>query len=44
VSSSDGGITWIATFTPNANVTDASNLVTLDNTGFTNAPGNAGSG
>ncbi|QOI07640.1 Ig-like domain-containing protein [Pseudomonas savastanoi] len=44
VSSSDGGITWTATFTPNANVTDASNLVTLDNTGFTNASGNAGSG
>ncbi|SOS41234.1 hypothetical protein PSCFBP2116_01299 [Pseudomonas syringae] len=44
VSSSDGGITWTATFTPNANVTDASNLVTLDNTGFTNASGNTGSG
>ncbi|KPX51820.1 hypothetical protein ALQ57_05653 [Pseudomonas amygdali pv. hibisci] len=44
VSSSDGGITWTATFTPSANVTDASNLVTLDNTGFTNASGNAGSG
>ncbi|RMM08139.1 BNR repeat-containing glycosyl hydrolase [Pseudomonas caricapapayae] len=44
VSSSDGGITWTATFTPTANVTDASNLVTLDNTGFTNASGNTGSG
>ncbi|WP_189662851.1 Ig-like domain-containing protein [Pseudomonas amygdali] len=44
VSSSDGGITWTATFTPNANVTDASNLVPLDNTGFTNASGNTGSG
>ncbi|EPN68714.1 Pyrrolo-quinoline quinone, partial [Pseudomonas syringae pv. actinidiae ICMP 19096] len=30
VSSSDGGITWTATFTPDANVTDASNLITLD--------------
>ncbi|WP_440094597.1 Ig-like domain-containing protein [Pseudomonas syringae] len=44
VSSSDGGITWTATFTPDANVTDASNLITLDNTGVTNASGNAGSG
>ncbi|PAB25620.1 Ig-like domain-containing protein [Pseudomonas savastanoi] len=44
VSSSDGGITWTATFTPNANVTDASNLITLDNTGVTNASGNTGSG
>jgi hypothetical protein len=33
VSSSDGGITWTATFTPTASITDASNLITLDNTG-----------
>jgi hypothetical protein len=32
VSSSDGGITWTATFTPTA-ITDATNLITLDNTG-----------
>ncbi|WP_122283785.1 Ig-like domain-containing protein, partial [Pseudomonas syringae group genomosp. 3] len=44
VSSSDGGITWTATFTPTANVTDASNLITLDNSGFANASGNIGSG
>ncbi|WP_054996691.1 Ig-like domain-containing protein [Pseudomonas ficuserectae] len=44
VSSSDGGSTWTATFTPNANVTDASNLITLDNTGVTNASGSTGSG
>ncbi|MCR8717598.1 Ig-like domain-containing protein [Pseudomonas syringae] len=44
VSSSDGGITWTATFTPAANVTDTTNLITLDNTGVTNASGNAGSG
>ncbi|EGH26180.1 BNR repeat-containing glycosyl hydrolase, partial [Pseudomonas amygdali pv. mori str. 301020] len=37
-------ITWTATFTPNANVTDASNLITLDNTGVTNASGSTGSG
>ena len=36
VSSSDGGITWTATFTPTANITDATNLITLDNTGVQN--------
>jgi uncharacterized repeat protein (TIGR02059 family) len=44
VSSSDGGITWTATLTPDAGVTDASNLVTLDNTGVMDAVGNAGTG
>jgi hypothetical protein len=44
VSSSDGGITWTATFTPTADVTDASNLITLDNTGVTDAAGNTGLG
>ncbi|VVM77736.1 hypothetical protein PS659_02183 [Pseudomonas fluorescens] len=44
VSSSDGGITWTATFTPNANITDVSNLITLDNSGVQNASGNAGNG
>ncbi|WP_371262590.1 Ig-like domain-containing protein [Pseudomonas sp. H1h] len=44
VSSSDGGITWTATFTPTANITDATNLITLDNSGVQNAAGNAGSG
>ena len=44
VSSSDGGITWTATFTPTTNVTDTSNLITLDNTGVTDAAGNAGTG
>ncbi|OLF56368.1 beta strand repeat-containing protein, partial [Pseudomonas chlororaphis] len=44
VSSSDGGITWTATFTPNGNVSDTSNVITLDNSGVTNASGNAGSG
>ncbi|WP_371321784.1 Ig-like domain-containing protein [Pseudomonas sp. PDM32] len=44
VSSSDGGITWTAIFTPTANITDASNLITLDNSGVQNASGNAGSG
>ncbi|WP_295478799.1 Ig-like domain-containing protein [uncultured Pseudomonas sp.] len=44
VSSSDGGITWTATLTPTTNLTDATNVITLDNTGFTNATGNSGSG
>ncbi|MGE1177070.1 Ig-like domain-containing protein [Pseudomonas sp. BW7P1] len=44
VSSSDGGITWTATFTPTASITDATNLITLDNTGIADLNGNAGSG
>ncbi|WP_454869286.1 Ig-like domain-containing protein [Pseudomonas farris] len=44
VSSSDGGITWTATFTPTASITDATNLITLDNTGVSDLAGNAGSG
>ena len=38
----DGGITWTATLTPTASVDDATNLVTLNNTGVTDAAGNAG--
>ncbi|WP_236426724.1 Ig-like domain-containing protein, partial [Pseudomonas syringae] len=44
VSSSDGGITWTATLTPTANVTDTSNLITLDNAGFANGSGVTGNG
>nr|WP_259696476.1 Ig-like domain-containing protein [Pseudomonas brassicacearum] len=44
VSSSDGGITWTATFTPSASITDTTNLITLDNTGVSDLAGNAGSG
>jgi hypothetical protein len=44
VSSNDGGVTWTATFTPTAEVTDTSNLITLANTGVADAAGNAGSG
>ncbi|NCT84572.1 MAG: DUF4347 domain-containing protein [Comamonadaceae bacterium] len=44
LTSSDGGITWTATLTPNENVTDASNQITLDNTGYTDFAGNAGIG
>ena len=44
LSSSDGGITWTATLTPDADVTDATNLITLDNTGYTDVAGNTGTG
>ncbi|MGC4010602.1 MAG: Ig-like domain-containing protein [Pseudomonas sp.] len=44
VSSSDGGVTWTATFTPSVNVTDTTNVISLDNSGVQNASGNAGSG
>jgi len=44
VSSSDGGITWTATLTPTPGVTDASNLITLDNAGVADLAGNAGTG
>ncbi|MBB2497162.1 DUF4347 domain-containing protein [Pseudomonas sp. UL070] len=44
LSSSDGGITWTATFTPSANLDDASNVIILDNTGYTDLAGNAGVG
>ncbi|MCL0239194.1 Ig-like domain-containing protein, partial [Escherichia coli] len=44
VSSSDGGITWMATFTPNIGVTDLTNLIVLNNTGITDLAGNTGTG
>jgi len=44
LSSSDGGTTWTATLTPTANLTDTTNVITLDNTGVANAAGNAGTG
>ncbi|MEE4636314.1 Ig-like domain-containing protein, partial [Pseudomonas alliivorans] len=44
VNSNDGGVTWTAILTPTTSVTDATNLITLDNTGFANASGNIGSG
>ncbi|AQZ35152.1 hypothetical protein BHQ29_18990 [Pseudomonas sp. LPH1] len=44
LSSSDGGLSWTATLTPDADVTDATNLITLDNTGYSDAAGNTGTG
>lgn len=37
-------ITWTATLTPAASITDATNLITLDNTGMQDAAGNTGTG
>ncbi|MCW8176621.1 Ig-like domain-containing protein, partial [Verminephrobacter aporrectodeae] len=42
--SNDNGRTWTATFTPTANVNDASNTIGVNLTGVTNAAGNAGTG
>ncbi|MCQ2049381.1 Ig-like domain-containing protein, partial [Stutzerimonas kunmingensis] len=44
LSSADGGITWTATLTPTASITDTTNLITLDNTGVADAAGNTGTG
>lgn len=44
VSSSDGGVTWTATLTPTAGIIDAANLITLDNTAYTDLAGNTGTG
>jgi hypothetical protein len=44
VTSSDGGVTWTGTLTPNENVSDTTNLITLANTGVTDIAGNAGTG
>lgn len=44
LSTSDGGVTWTATFTPSANVADAANVITLANAGLQDLNGNAGAG
>ncbi|MFC4864763.1 Ig-like domain-containing protein [Pseudomonas sp. MAHUQ-62] len=44
LSTSDGGISWTATLTPDSNVQDAGNVITLNNTGYTDQAGNAGAG
>ena len=44
VSSANGGITWTATFTPTANIEDATNVITLNDAGVTDAAGNTGVG
>ena len=42
--SADGGTTWTATLTPNADASDATNVLTLNYAGIRNASGNAGTG
>jgi len=44
VSSSDGGVTWIATFTPDMDVEEISSVITLDNSGVYDVAGNPGQG
>ncbi|KQQ62541.1 hypothetical protein ASF84_27295 [Pseudomonas sp. Leaf127] len=44
VASTDGGLTWTATFTPKAATSDSSNLISLNKAGVTDAAGNTGSG
>jgi hypothetical protein len=44
LSSSDGGRTWTATLTPNANVNIGNNAISLNVAGVNDAAGNAGSG
>ncbi|MCW8199503.1 hypothetical protein D8B23_13995 [Verminephrobacter aporrectodeae subsp. tuberculatae] len=44
LSSTDGGITWTAVFTPTANVNAASNVIRMEMTGVSDAAGNAGVG
>ena len=44
VNSSNGGITFTATLTPSADVSDTTNVINLANTGLTDIAGNAGTG
>ena len=44
ITTGDGGITWTATLTPSADINDATNTITLANTGYVDLNGNTGSG
>jgi hypothetical protein len=44
VSSSDGGTTWTATYTPNAGVVSPTNVITVDTADVTDVVGNPGAG
>jgi hypothetical protein len=44
LTSSDGGKTWTATFTPTASITDPSNFIALDTSNVSDLSGNAGTG
>ncbi|MFC0243784.1 T1SS-143 repeat domain-containing protein [Rhodopseudomonas telluris] len=43
LSSSNGGLTWVGTFTPTTNINDSTNVITVAGT-YTDLAGNAGSG
>ncbi|MDB5602987.1 MAG: hypothetical protein JWN71_5031, partial [Xanthobacteraceae bacterium] len=43
LTTANGGITWTGTFTPTANINDATNVITVG-TGYTDAAGNSGTG
>ncbi|BAN47411.1 Ig-like domain-containing protein [Metapseudomonas resinovorans] len=44
LASTDGGLTWTATLTPTAGITDATNVIVLNNAGVTDQAGNTGTG
>ncbi|WP_282080668.1 Ig-like domain-containing protein [Aquimarina algiphila] len=44
VTSSDGNITFTATYTPTGDIEDDTNIIVLDNTGVTDSAGNTGTG
>src|SRR5690606_24909139 len=44
LTSSDGGITWTATLTPDSDTEAGSNVISLNNTGYTDAADNTGTG
>ncbi len=44
VTSSNGGVTWTATFAPTAGINDATNVISLNKALITDLAGNAGSG
>ncbi|MFT4935020.1 MAG: hypothetical protein ACI9LT_001708, partial [Pseudoalteromonas distincta] len=44
VASADGGVTWTATLTPSASVTDSTNVITVDKTGVTDVGATPGAG
>jgi|GEM_PF-3863042 len=43
-STNDGGITWATTFTPDVDIEDSSNIITISKVGVEDQAGNSGSG
>ncbi|WP_293680773.1 Ig-like domain-containing protein [uncultured Phenylobacterium sp.] len=44
ITTADGGVVWTGTFTPTAAITEATNLIVLNNAAIENAAGNVGAG